>query len=260
MTATPPAHRRAAPAGHRRAGRRGQRPGAGPPGRAARHPDHGDHRARRRGARRRHLPRRRARRRPDAGARPAAARGRAGRPGRRRRRRCWPSTRATRCSAPRYVTPDGTRHDGLGVLDVRSSRATTAFLGPVDHPRPGRPGPGRAERLREPPRHDRGGYPAPSRSPPSSWATATTAPRRRPAGHVIGTYLHGPLLARNADLADLLLGWATGATLDAGPLHHPTPCAPSGSPRTAPTRAGGAAGSTARPRGARGRRLRRRSG
>ena len=32
-------------------------------------------------------------------------------------------------------------------------------------------------------------------------------------GHLIGTYLHGPLLARNADLADLLLGWATGAPL-----------------------------------------------
>ena len=39
-------------------------------------------------------------------------------------------------------------------------------------------------------------------------------------GHVIGTYLHGPLLARNADLADLLLGWATGAPLD--PASSPT--------------------------------------
>ncbi|MEU7900056.1 glutamine amidotransferase [Nonomuraea sp. NPDC049152] len=33
------------------------------------------------------------------------------------------------------------------------------------------------------------------------------------AGHVVGTYLHGPALARNPALADLLLGWATGSTL-----------------------------------------------
>ena len=33
-------------------------------------------------------------------------------------------------------------------------------------------------------------------------------------GHVVGTYLHGPVLARNPALADLLLGWALdGATL-----------------------------------------------
>ena len=28
------------------------------------------------------------------------------------------------------------------------------------------------------------------------------------AGRVVGTYLHGPVLARNPALADLLLGWA----------------------------------------------------
>lgn len=33
------------------------------------------------------------------------------------------------------------------------------------------------------------------------------------AGHVIGTYLHGPALARNPALADLLLGWAVGEAL-----------------------------------------------
>lgn len=31
---------------------------------------------------------------------------------------------------------------------------------------------------------------------------------------VIGTYLHGPVLARNTALADLLLGWATGDDLE----------------------------------------------
>ena len=28
------------------------------------------------------------------------------------------------------------------------------------------------------------------------------------AGHVVGTYLHGPVLARNPGLADVLLAWA----------------------------------------------------
>jgi CobQ-like glutamine amidotransferase family enzyme len=34
------------------------------------------------------------------------------------------------------------------------------------------------------------------------------------SGRVIGTYLHGPVLARNPALADLLLGWAVGKTLE----------------------------------------------
>ena len=32
-------------------------------------------------------------------------------------------------------------------------------------------------------------------------------------GRVVGTYLHGPALARNPALADLVLGWAVGAAL-----------------------------------------------
>lgn len=33
-------------------------------------------------------------------------------------------------------------------------------------------------------------------------------------GHVVCTYLHGPVLARNPRLADLLLNWAVGGVLD----------------------------------------------
>lgn len=33
------------------------------------------------------------------------------------------------------------------------------------------------------------------------------------SGHVVGTYLHGPVLARNPALADRLLAWATGTVL-----------------------------------------------
>lgn len=39
-------------------------------------------------------------------------------------------------------------------------------------------------------------------------------------GRIIGTYLHGPVLARNPDLADLLLGWALGGPLT--PLDMPS--------------------------------------
>ncbi len=35
-----------------------------------------------------------------------------------------------------------------------------------------------------------------------------TAPRGRGRGRCSGSYLHGPLLARNTELADLLVGWA----------------------------------------------------
>jgi CobQ-like glutamine amidotransferase family enzyme len=32
-------------------------------------------------------------------------------------------------------------------------------------------------------------------------------------GHVVGTYMHGPVLARNPAFADLLLSWAVGEPL-----------------------------------------------
>ncbi len=38
------------------------------------------------------------------------------------------------------------------------------------------------------------------------------------SGRVVGTYLHGPVLARNPALADLLLGWALGADVALEPL------------------------------------------
>jgi CobQ-like glutamine amidotransferase family enzyme len=38
------------------------------------------------------------------------------------------------------------------------------------------------------------------------------------SGRVLGSYLHGPILARNPALADLLLGWATGAPEPLAPL------------------------------------------
>lgn len=43
-------------------------------------------------------------------------------------------------------------------------------------------------------------------------------------GHVLATYLHGPALAQNPALADLLLTWATGAPLPG--LDRPDPATP----------------------------------
>lgn len=37
--------------------------------------------------------------------------------------------------------------------------------------------------------------------------------------HTIGTYLHGPCLARNPELAELLIGWATGQAIE--PIREP---------------------------------------
>lgn len=38
------------------------------------------------------------------------------------------------------------------------------------------------------------------------------------SGRVIGTYMHGPVLARNPALADLMLGWVVGKTLEPLPM------------------------------------------
>ena len=116
-----------------------------------------------------------------------------------------------------FVTADGTRHDGLGVLDVRSSRAGSPFLGPVitrpdgtlglaalsgfeSHHGTSEVGPGAEPFVALELGHGNDG--------------AHDGARQ---GHVIGTYVHGPLLARNADLADVLLGWACGAVLEPAP-------------------------------------------
>jgi CobQ-like glutamine amidotransferase family enzyme len=116
-----------------------------------------------------------------------------------------------------FVTPDGTRHDGLGVLDVRSRRASGLLASPVvTRPRPDlglaamsayeshsgttEVGPGATAFVELELGHGNDGR--------TDGAVA---------GHVVGTYLAGPVLARNADLADLLLGWALGEPLPPAP-------------------------------------------
>ena len=119
-----------------------------------------------------------------------------------------------------YVTPDGVRHDGLGLLDVTSGRAPSLLASPVvTRPRPD--------------------LALPAMSAYESHAgTTLLGPDAEPfvqlelghgndgstdgavVGHVVGTYLNGPVLARNAELADMLLSWALGAPL--APAASPT--------------------------------------
>ncbi len=110
-----------------------------------------------------------------------------------------------------FVGPDGVETDGLGLLDCRTSRG--------DGPR------AVGELVVDPEAAD--GLPVLSGYENHGGRTAR-GPAVRPAGrvrsgigngdgtdgavsgHVYGTYLHGPALARNPALADLLLSWVVG--------------------------------------------------
>ena len=110
----------------------------------------------------------------------------------------------------------GTERSGLGLLDVDSlrtddSRAVGELLAePIAASVEGTDlGPltgfeNHAARTRLGP----AARPSPRYS--AAWETASTTSRERCKGHVVGTYLHGPALARNPALADLLLSWVVG--------------------------------------------------
>jgi CobQ-like glutamine amidotransferase family enzyme len=103
--------------------------------------------------------------------------------------------------------PDGASVDGLGLLDAATTRAASRLVGEVavhddelgtgwlvgfeNHRGVTTPGPGAA--------------PLGARSPDRGFATDGAV-----HGHVVGTYLHGPVLARNPRFADRLLEWAVG--------------------------------------------------
>ena len=66
-----------------------------------------------------------------------------------------------------------------------------------------------ARRLREPPRRHRRSAPARCRSARGS-PSGAARPTASCSGRVVGTYLHGPVLARNPRFADHLLEWVAG--------------------------------------------------
>jgi CobQ-like glutamine amidotransferase family enzyme len=114
-----------------------------------------------------------------------------------------------------FDTPAGVTTEGLGLLDVRTTLGEHVDIRVVTRPSP------------------RLGLPA---LVGYEWHRGRTAlgPETEPLveveigvcnggepptdgavqGRVLGTYLHGPLLPRNPELADLLLGWALGAELE----------------------------------------------
>ena len=119
----------------------------------------------------------------------------------------------------RYLAADGTVLDGIGLLDLETRAGSTRLIGEVVVDP-------------EPPLPRLTGF-------ENHWGRTTLGPGLAPLGrvvtgggngdgtgvegaldgHVLGTYLHGPVLPRNPALADRLLGWATGqAAGDLAPL------------------------------------------
>ncbi len=101
---------------------------------------------------------------------------------------------------------------GLGILDVRTERLPKRAVGelaatakpPLDQILTGYENHAGATRL-GPDAHALGAVQAGVGNGDGSEGAIS--------GHVIGTYLHGPCLARNPQIADLLLGWAVGRDL-----------------------------------------------
>ena len=132
----------------------------------------------------------------------------------RRRARSSPSAAATSCSAT--PTSSATRRvPGIGLVDLRTVREDgPRLIGNVaiEVELPGAERPARARRVREPRRAD---VPRRGRAPlgrvlrghGNTGASGVEGVRR---GSVIGTYLHGPLLPKNAWFADWLIATALG--------------------------------------------------
>ena len=108
------------------------------------------------------------------------------------------------------------RDPGIGLLDLHTVRVRRAAPDRQRRDRgraAGARGPARAGRVREPRRPHAPRRRTRSRSGASCAGTATTAARGSRAsrsGAVIGTYLHGPLLPKNAWFADWLVTTALG--------------------------------------------------
>lgn len=119
-----------------------------------------------------------------------------------------------------FVTVEGKRLPGLGVLDVTTQGNATRMIGPVvlstdfgdvvgyeNHSGSTTRGAGQAPFGRV--RHGQGN-------------NGTDGSEGAVSGHVVGSYLHGPILPANPRLADALIGWAaelaTGRPFDPADL------------------------------------------
>ena len=104
--------------------------------------------------------------------------------------------------------PEGEAVPGLGLLDIRSARGERRGVGEITadvDPALG------VERLTGFENHQGVTTRGPGVKPLATVLTGVgngDGTEGAQAGRVVGTYLHGPVLARNTALADLLLGWA----------------------------------------------------
>ena len=109
-----------------------------------------------------------------------------------------------------YVTADGTRLDGLGILDLTTEAGDTRLIGDlVIDATVGR----QSQRVVGYENHVGRtrlgtGVTALGRVVNGHGNDGADGTEGAIANHVIGTYLHGPLLPKNPWLADIVLGWA----------------------------------------------------
>ncbi len=128
----------------------------------------------------------------------------------------------------RFPDAEGSEHAGLGLLDIVSSkgtgrRAVGELLAEVLPP-----GPRANERLGLPALNGFENHAGVTTVGPGSTPLARvvrgvgngdgSGTEGAWSGRIVGTYLHGPVLARNAALADVLLTWALEARGRPGPL------------------------------------------
>lgn len=112
-----------------------------------------------------------------------------------------------------FTTGDGVRHDGLGLVDAVTEPGAERAIGEVIA-ESALPGVGMLTGFENHLGRTRLGAAARPLGRVSR-GTGNGHDRAEGAvhGHVVCTYLHGPILARNPRLADLLLEWAIGAEL-----------------------------------------------
>jgi len=114
-----------------------------------------------------------------------------------------------------FVDVDGHVHEGVGLLDATATRSSLVEGPVVTRPAAAFGLPAMSGFESHTGRVHRGTSAGLAELELGTGNTADDPTDGAVAGHVVGTYLHGPVLARNPELADLLLGWALGTALHA---------------------------------------------
>lgn len=117
----------------------------------------------------------------------------------------------------RFTTGDGAHHDGLGLVDVTTEPGDGRAIGEITT-QCTLPGVGLLTGFENHlGRTVLGADTQPLGRVHSGIGNGDTDTEGAVSGHVICTYLHGPVLARNPALADTLLQWAVGEPLEVLP-------------------------------------------